>query len=209
MAHKQRGGRHKACRLFQKENLKSFLFLSGRDDFGCSVNNCIGGHHSGPLGNAVRGAATPIGVSLKDQVLTGTALALNVHNRGGVVEVYLADIAVDQGTVSVEIEGSDGDLVCTLKKTEMEGRDRMSKYAMLCDCREIALHISENLAGLSHIFERFYKCSHDFNESGSGLGLAIAEKIADGLRKKIWAESELGVTPHPAEKAISKKIKII
>ena len=126
----------------------------------------------------------------------------------------------------------------------------LEKYVILCDCREITLHISEDVArlpvlptntsclkqlfeilldnalkfvpeggdiwieaatardvvtfcvrdsgigisqeALPHVFERFYKCSHDFNESGSGLGLAIAEKIIDGLREKIWAESELG-----------------
>lgn len=45
---------------------------------------------------------------------------------------------------------------------------------------------------LPHIFERFYKCSHDFNESGSGLGLAIAQEIAAGLKEKLWAESEPG-----------------
>lgn len=56
--------------------------------------------------------------------------------------------------------------------------------------RDNGIGISEE--ALPHVFERFYKCSHDFNESGSGLGLAIAEKIVEGLREKIWAESELG-----------------
>ena len=126
----------------------------------------------------------------------------------------------------------------------------LEKYTVLCDCREIALHVSEGLEALPplytnaaclkqlldilldnalkfvpeggdiwleadaarniaifcvrdngvgiskealpHVFERFYKCGHDHNESGSGLGLAIAEKIAGGLREKIWAESEPG-----------------
>lgn len=45
---------------------------------------------------------------------------------------------------------------------------------------------------LPHVFERFYKCSHNFNESGSGLGLAIAEEIVSGLKEKIWVESEPG-----------------
>ncbi|MGN1004446.1 MAG: sensor histidine kinase, partial [Oscillospiraceae bacterium] len=45
---------------------------------------------------------------------------------------------------------------------------------------------------LPHVFERFFKGSHDFNVSGSGLGLAIAKEIAAGLREKIWVESEPG-----------------
>lgn len=126
----------------------------------------------------------------------------------------------------------------------------LNKYATLCDCMGISLHISEEISrlpplytnpacvkqlleilldnalkfvheggdiwvetactrnkaticvrdngigiakeALPHVFERFYKCSHDFNESGSGLGLAIAEEIVSGLKEKIWAESEPG-----------------
>jgi signal transduction histidine kinase len=45
---------------------------------------------------------------------------------------------------------------------------------------------------LPHVFERFFKGSHDFNESGSGLGLAIAREIAAGLKEKLWVESEPG-----------------
>jgi signal transduction histidine kinase len=45
---------------------------------------------------------------------------------------------------------------------------------------------------LPHVFERFFKSSHDFNESGSGLGLAIAREIAAGLKEKLWVESEPG-----------------
>ena len=126
----------------------------------------------------------------------------------------------------------------------------VEKYAVLCDCMGISLHISEKIArlpllhtnaaclkqllellldnalkfagedgdiwlevsvlrdqvtfcgrdngigiskeDLPHVFERFFKCSHDFNESGSGLGLAIAREIAAGLKERIWAESEQG-----------------
>lgn len=126
----------------------------------------------------------------------------------------------------------------------------LDKYAALCDCMGITLHISEavsrlpplytnaaclrqileilldnavkfvpeggdiwvdasaarsqtvfcvrdNGVGISkealpHVFERFFKGSHDFNTAGSGLGLAIAKEIAAGLREKIWAESEPG-----------------
>ena len=124
------------------------------------------------------------------------------------------------------------------------------KYAALCDCMNISLHISEAIShlpplstnaaclkqlleilldnavkfvpegggiwvevsvgrsqavlsvrdngvgiteeALPHVFERFYKGSHDFNESGSGLGLAIAKEIATGLKEKLWVESEPG-----------------
>ncbi|MGM9606916.1 MAG: sensor histidine kinase [Oscillospiraceae bacterium] len=124
------------------------------------------------------------------------------------------------------------------------------KYATLCDCMGISLHISEEFSrlpplytnascvkqileilldnavkfvpeggdiwveaspgrsqtilcvrdngvgiskeALPHVFERFFKGSHDFNASGSGLGLAIAKEIAAGLKEKIWAESEPG-----------------
>ena len=45
---------------------------------------------------------------------------------------------------------------------------------------------------LPHIFERFYKSNSKLNESGNGLGLAIAKEIMNGLREKIWAESEPG-----------------
>lgn len=126
----------------------------------------------------------------------------------------------------------------------------LNKYATLCDCMGISLHISEEISrlpplytnpacvkqlleilldnalkfvheggdiwveaacvrnktticvrdngigiakeALPHVFERFYKCSHNFNESGSGLGLAIAEEIVSGLKEKIWVESEPG-----------------
>ena len=43
---------------------------------------------------------------------------------------------------------------------------------------------------LPHVFERFFKGSHDFNASGSGLGLAIAKETAAGLKEKIWVESK-------------------
>lgn len=126
----------------------------------------------------------------------------------------------------------------------------LEKYATLCDCMGISLHISEGISrlpplytnaacvkqlleilldnavkfvpeggdiwvdasaarsqttfcvrdngmgiskdALPHVFERFFKGSHDFNVSGSGLGLAIAKEIAAGLKEKIWAESEPG-----------------
>ena len=45
---------------------------------------------------------------------------------------------------------------------------------------------------LPHVFERFFKGSHDFNTSGSGLGLAIAKETISGLKEKIWVESEPG-----------------
>ncbi len=126
----------------------------------------------------------------------------------------------------------------------------LEKYATLCDCMDITLHISDSLSflpplstnetcikqileilldnaikfvpeggsiwfevshthkqatfcvrdngigitkdALPHVFERFYKYSHDFNESGSGLGLAIAREITAGLKERIWVESEVG-----------------
>ena len=45
---------------------------------------------------------------------------------------------------------------------------------------------------LPHIFERFFKCSHEFSDNGNGLGLAIARELISGLKEKIWAESTLG-----------------
>lgn len=45
---------------------------------------------------------------------------------------------------------------------------------------------------LPHVFERFFKCSHEFSDSGNGLGLAIARELISGLKGKIWAESTLG-----------------
>lgn len=45
---------------------------------------------------------------------------------------------------------------------------------------------------LPHIFERFYKGSNERNETSSGLGLAIAKEIMNGLKEKIWVESEDG-----------------
>jgi signal transduction histidine kinase len=63
------------------------------------------------------------------------------------------------------------------------------KYATIC-VRDNGIGIEKE--ALPHIYERFFKCSHDFNESGSGLGLAIAKEIALGLKEKIWAESETG-----------------
>lgn len=44
----------------------------------------------------------------------------------------------------------------------------------------------------AHIFERFYRCGRGNNSGGSGLGLAIAKEIMDGLKEKIWVESEPG-----------------
>ena len=45
---------------------------------------------------------------------------------------------------------------------------------------------------LPYIFERFYKGSNERNETSSGLGLAIAKEIMNGLKEKIWVESEDG-----------------
>lgn len=45
---------------------------------------------------------------------------------------------------------------------------------------------------LPHIFERFYKGSSERNETSSGLGLAIVREIMNGLKEKIWVESENG-----------------
>lgn len=63
------------------------------------------------------------------------------------------------------------------------------KCAAFC-VRDNGIGIAKD--ALPHIFERFYKYSHDFNESGSGLGLAIARETAVGLKEKIWAESKPG-----------------
>ena len=64
-----------------------------------------------------------------------------------------------------------------------------------CTRKQAIFCIRDNGIGITkdaqpHIFERFYKCSHDFNESGSGLGLAIATEITAGLKERIWVESE-------------------
>ena len=61
------------------------------------------------------------------------------------------------------------------------------KQAVVC-IRDNGIGIAAE--ALPHIFERFYKYSHDFNESGSGLGLAIAKEIVDGMKEKIWVESK-------------------
>ena len=61
--------------------------------------------------------------------------------------------------------------------------------AVIC-VRDNGIGISRE--ALPHVFERFFKCSHNFNESGSGLGLAIAREIIAGLKEKIWVESEPG-----------------
>lgn len=57
--------------------------------------------------------------------------------------------------------------------------------------------VQDNGVGISpedlpHIFERFFKCSHEFSDSGNGLGLAIARELISGLKGKIWADSTLG-----------------
>lgn len=63
------------------------------------------------------------------------------------------------------------------------------KQAVFC-VRDDGIGIAQD--ALPHVFERFYKCSHDFNEAGSGLGLAIAKELAAGLGESIRAESEPG-----------------
>lgn len=63
------------------------------------------------------------------------------------------------------------------------------KQATIC-VRDNGIGIAKD--ALPHIFERFYKYSHDFNASGSGLGLAIAKETIAGLKEKIWVESEPG-----------------
>jgi len=63
------------------------------------------------------------------------------------------------------------------------------KIATIC-VRDNGTGISKD--ALPHVFERFFKGSHDFNSSGSGLGLAIAQELTAGLKEKIWVESELG-----------------
>lgn len=45
---------------------------------------------------------------------------------------------------------------------------------------------------LPHVFERFFKGSHDFNAGGSGLGLAIAKELTTGLGERIWVKSAPG-----------------
>ena len=64
--------------------------------------------------------------------------------------------------------------------------------------RHATLCIADNGKGISrqdipHIFERFYKVSHNDNETGSGLGLAIAREITDNLHEKLWINSEEGI----------------
>lgn len=61
------------------------------------------------------------------------------------------------------------------------------KHATFC-IRDNGIGIAKE--ALHHVFDRFYKYSHDFNEGGSGLGLAIAKEIIVGLKEKIWVESE-------------------
>lgn len=41
-----------------------------------------------------------------------------------------------------------------------------------------------------HVFERFYRCGRSESKGGSGLGLAIAKETMDGLKERIWVESE-------------------
>lgn len=41
-----------------------------------------------------------------------------------------------------------------------------------------------------HVFERFYRCGRSDSKGGSGLGLAIAKETIDGLKERIWVESE-------------------
>lgn len=63
------------------------------------------------------------------------------------------------------------------------------KYATFC-VRDNGPGISPD--ALPHVFERFFKGSHDFNASGSGLGLAIAKELACGLGERIWCKSTPG-----------------
>lgn len=63
------------------------------------------------------------------------------------------------------------------------------KQATIC-VRDNGVGITKE--ALPHVFERFFKGSHNFNASGSGLGLAIAKETAAGLKEKIWSESEVG-----------------
>ncbi|MCC8121530.1 MAG: HAMP domain-containing histidine kinase [Oscillospiraceae bacterium] len=63
--------------------------------------------------------------------------------------------------------------------------------------RRAVIRVRDNGVGIApkdlpHVFERFYKSSHDFNQQGSGLGLAIAREICGRLGEKIWVESQPG-----------------
>lgn len=149
-----------------------------------------------------------------------------------------------------KLQSSGMDFTKTTLRAADAFRPVLDKYAALCDCMDIRLHVSEGLDALPplhtneacvkqileilldnaikfvpeggdiwlevtcarkqatfcirdngigitkdalpHVFERFYKYSHDFNESGSGLGLAIAKEITAGLKERIWVESEAG-----------------
>ena len=61
--------------------------------------------------------------------------------------------------------------------------------------KEILLRVADTGAGipemhLPHIFDAFYRVSHD--TGGSGLGLSIAKGIIEAHQGRIWAESAVG-----------------
>lgn len=63
------------------------------------------------------------------------------------------------------------------------------------DC--LVLYVRDNGCGIpadaaAHIFDRFYQVQNSHNKSGSGLGLSLVREITDGLKEKIWVESEEG-----------------
>jgi signal transduction histidine kinase len=65
------------------------------------------------------------------------------------------------------------------------------------DGKTVTLCVRDNGAGISRqdqarIFDRFYMGDPSHNANGSGLGLAIARELTNGLKEKLWVESEPG-----------------
>ncbi len=86
--------------------------------------------------------------------------------------------------------------------------------------KNIIFSVQDNGPGIpkekqSHIFKKFYQIdtSATRKHGGTGLGLVICKGIAEGLRGKIWLESEFGkgttffiYLPAPEEKVVVEKL---
>jgi len=86
--------------------------------------------------------------------------------------------------------------------------------------KNIIFSVQDNGPGIpkekqSHIFKKFYQIdtSATRKHGGTGLGLVICKGIAEGLRGKIWLESEFGkgttffiYFPAPEEKVVVEKL---
>jgi len=86
--------------------------------------------------------------------------------------------------------------------------------------KNIIFSVQDNGSGIpkekqSHIFKKFYQIdtSATRKHGGTGLGLVICKGIAEGLKGKIWLESEFGkgttffiYLPAPEEKIVLEKL---